>query len=79
MGWCSREPVLGEHDARVVTGGIFRAFAFAPDDEHPAGRAVATWKFGRQGVELTPLFDLAPALADELADDADAVWRFLGR
>ena len=36
MGWCSREPVLGEHDARVVTGGIFRAFAFgagcrAPD------------------------------------------------
>ena len=27
MGWCSRTAVLGRHDARIVTGGIFRAFA----------------------------------------------------
>ena len=47
MGWCSREPVLGEHDPRVVTGGVFRAFAFAPVAERPIGRAVATWKFSR--------------------------------
>jgi Winged helix DNA-binding domain len=79
MGWCSREPVLGEHDARVVTGGIFRAFAFAPDGERPGGRAVATWKFGGRGVELTPLRGLEPALAAELTRDGDAVLRFLGR
>jgi len=79
MGWCSREPVLGEHDARVVTGGIFRAFAFAPLAEHPGGRPVATWTFSREGVELTPLQALDPSLADELARDGDAVLQFLGR
>jgi hypothetical protein len=79
MGWCSREPILGEHDARVVTGGIFRAFAFAPDDDHARGRPVATWKFARNTVEFTPLQRLDPALADELADDGNAVLRFLGR
>jgi winged helix DNA-binding protein len=83
MGWCSRKPVLGEHDARVVTGGIFRAFAFAPASapavEHPIGGAVATWKFSREGVELTLLRGLDPALADALASDGDAIMRFLGR
>ena len=79
MGWRSREPVLGEHDARVVTGGIFRAFAFAPLAEHPGGRPVAIWKFSRDGVELTPLQALDPSLADALAADGDAVLQFLGR
>jgi hypothetical protein len=79
MGWCSREPVLGEHAARVVTGGVFRAFAFAPVAERPIGRAVATWKFSRDGVELTPLPGLDPSLADELAADGDAVLQFFGR
>src|ERR1700722_258393 len=78
MGWCSREPVLGAHDARVVTGGIFRAFAFAPDDEHPAGRSVATRKFSRHGVELSPFAPLDHA-RDALARDGQELLRFLGR
>ncbi len=71
--------MLGDHDSRVVTGGIFRAFAFAPDAEHPTGRPVATWKFSRDGVALSPLPGLGPAAAAALAADGDAVLRFLGR
>jgi Winged helix DNA-binding domain len=79
MGWCSREPVLGNHDARVVTGGIFRAFAFAPDDEHPTGRAVATWKFSRDGAELSPFGPLDDERRDALTRDGENLLRFLGR
>lgn len=79
MGWCSREAVLGEHEARVVTGGIFRAFAFAPADEHPIGRVVATWKFGRDRVELSPFGPLDDDRRDALMRDGEHVLRFLGR
>jgi hypothetical protein len=79
MGWCSRERVLGEHDPRVVTGGIFRAFAFAPVSDHPAGRAVATWKFSRDGVELSPFVPLDDKLRNALTRDGEELLRFLGR
>jgi hypothetical protein len=79
MGWCSREPVLGEHDARVVTGGIFRAFAFAPADELPTGPAVATWKFSRDGVELSPFGPLDEERREALTRDGEDLLRFLGR
>ena len=80
MGWCSRHGVLGEHDARVVTGGIFRAFAFvfASDADHPAG-PVGTWKFSRDGVELSPFHRLEERLQEALARDGEALLRFLGR
>ena len=38
VGWSSRTPVLGEHDAKVVSGGLFRGFAMV------GGRGVATWR-----------------------------------
>ena len=79
MGWCSREPVLGEHDARVVTGGIFRAFALAPVADDPTGRAVATWKFSRDGVELSPFGPLDDDRRDALTRDGQDLLRFLGR
>jgi hypothetical protein len=79
MGWCSRATVLGEHDARIVTGGIFRAFAFAPGPDHSGGEPVAIWKLGRAGVELDPLRPFEGSLADALARDGEAVMRFLGR
>jgi hypothetical protein len=81
MGWCSRAWVLGEHDPDVVTGGIFRAFAFAfaPDPEHPAGRPVATWKFSRDGVELSPFARLDEGHREALRRDQQALVRFLGR
>ena len=85
MGWCSRAGVLGEHADRIVTGGIFRAFAFAfvrgpgPGPVRPAGAPVALWRIGRAGVELEPLRPLDDELGVALASDGDAVMRFLGR
>jgi hypothetical protein len=80
MGWCSREGVLGQHDPRVVSGGVFRAFAFAfaSDADHPAG-PVATWKLSRDGVELAPFDRLEERLYDALKRDGEQVLRFLGR
>ena len=80
MGWCSRARVLAERDADVVSGGIFRAFAFvfAPDGDYPVG-PVATWKFGRDGVELSPFDRLDDEWRDALLRDSEAVLRFLGR
>jgi hypothetical protein len=79
MGWCSRTAVLGEHDQRIITGGIFRAFAFAPGPGHRGGEPVAVWKLGRSGVELHPLRPLDSSLSDALARDGESVMRFLGR
>jgi hypothetical protein len=73
MGWCSRTGVLGEHDGRIVTGGVFRAFAYAD------GAPVAIWKLGRAGVELTPLGRIDAGVRAALASDGEAVQRFLGR
>ena len=79
MGWRSRTLVLGDHDARIVTGGIFRAFAFAPGPNAPAGEPVAIWRIGRTGVELEPLRALEDSLREALARDGEQVMRFLGR
>jgi hypothetical protein len=79
MGWCSRAGVLGERADRIVTGGIFRAFAFGPEPQRPAGAPLAVWRIGRAGVELDPLRPLDDELAGALASDGDAVMRFLGR
>jgi hypothetical protein len=71
LGWSTREPILGRHDAKVVTGGIFRAFALI------RGRGVATWRISRQGVELEPFVRLRRADAAALDADARDVERFL--
>jgi hypothetical protein len=80
MGWCSRDRVLGRHDARVVTGGIFRAFAFvfASDADHSAG-PVGTWKFSPHGIELSPFDALDEEQREALDRDGQALLRFLGR
>jgi hypothetical protein len=46
LGWTSREVLLGDAEARVVSGGIFRAFALVH------GRAVATWRITGERVVL---------------------------
>lgn len=73
LGWTSREPILGPHEAALVTmNGIFKPFALV------RGRAVATWGLPGGKVELTPFGDLEPADAAALAADAADVERFLG-
>jgi hypothetical protein len=71
LGWASREPVLGRHQPRVVTGGIFRPFAIA------GGHAVAGWKWARGEVKMEPYERLSARQATALEADADDVQRFL--
>jgi DNA glycosylase AlkZ-like len=71
LGWTSREPVLGEHEARVVTGGLFRPFAIA------GGRAIAGWRRVKGAVSLEPYAALSSRAASALERDAADVTRFL--
>jgi Winged helix DNA-binding domain len=71
LGWTSREPILGEHEARVVTGGLFRPFALAD------GHAVAGWKWAKNEVTMDPYESLAPKHAAAFEADAADVTRFL--
>ena len=71
LGWASRAPITGDHDAAVVSGGIFRPFALA------GGRAVATWRLERDAVRLEPFAPLPGAARDALEQDAEALRRWL--
>jgi Winged helix DNA-binding domain len=71
LGWALREPVLGEHAGRVVSGGILRAFALA------GGRAVATWGMRAGEVRIDPFAPFDEAVAEALEGEADEVARFL--
>jgi hypothetical protein len=71
LGWTTREPILGRHEAKVVTGGLFRAFALA------GGRAVAGWKWAKDEVTMTPYERLPAKHAAALEADATDVARFL--
>jgi hypothetical protein len=75
LGWASRAPITGEHDAAVVSGGVFRPFALA------GGRAVATWRWGRPGadLELAPLGPLPRAVRSALERDGEALREWLRR
>jgi hypothetical protein len=73
LGWRSRADVLGDHEPRVVSGGVFRSFALV------GGRAVAVWRLsGDRSVELEPFADLDAAAASALERDGEALRRFLG-
>ncbi len=73
VGWTSRTHVLGEHDAKVVTGGMFRNFALV------RGRPVASWRFQGAGIQLERFADVSVQDAQALDDDARALLEFLGR
>ena len=72
LGWRSREPVLGRHERRVMSGGLFRPFALA------RGRAVATWGISGGEVAIEPFGRMPREDSAALAKDAAAVLRFLG-
>jgi hypothetical protein len=71
LGWTSRRPLLGEHDAAIASGGLFRPFALVH------GRAVAIWSLQGGTVVLAPFGRLARADAEALETDAADVERFL--
>ena len=71
MGWRSRAPILGEHEPRVVSGGLFRPIALV------RGRALATWRLKDGQVKLEPFIPLARTAAAALEADARGVLHFL--
>jgi hypothetical protein len=73
LGWTSREPILGPHEPRVVSGGLFRPFVMA------GGRAVAGWKWAKSEVRIEPYERLPAEHAAALKADAADVARFLAR
>jgi hypothetical protein len=72
LGWRSRESILGANEPRVVSGGLFRAFALVD------GRAMATWKIARGAVALEPFAGLRASEREALARDGVAVMSFFG-
>jgi hypothetical protein len=71
LGWVSRAEILGDHERRIVTGGIFRGFALV------RGRCAGGWRLAGDQVQIE-----APGLgrghAAALERDAQALRRFLG-
>jgi Winged helix DNA-binding domain len=72
LGWTSREPVAGKHQAAIALNGVFRPFALV------GGRAAGTWTMPGGRVELKPFGRLRKADAEALEEDAADVVRFLG-
>jgi hypothetical protein len=72
-GWTSRQAVLGSHEGKVVSGGMFRPFALVH------GRGVATWRLERGAVALEPFARLQSADTTALLADGEDVLRFLER
>ena len=71
LGWTSREPVVGEHQAAITVNGVFRPFALVE------GRAAGTWTMPGGRVALKPFGRLRRADAAALEEDAADVVRFL--
>jgi hypothetical protein len=71
LGWTSRAQVLGEHESRVIRGGIFRAFALV------RGRAAAGWRFAGDRVKIEPFVQLTSRDAAALERDGRALTSFL--
>jgi uncharacterized protein YcaQ len=72
LGWASRQPLFGDHDPLVVSGGLFRPFALV------RGRAAAVWSLRGTEVDIRPFRRLAPDDRAALDRDAADVVRFLG-
>jgi hypothetical protein len=71
LGWVSRGPLLGSHDAAIAVNGIFRPFAVVD------GRPVGTWRMSGGRAMLEPFHELDAEDAAALAADAADVERFL--
>lgn len=72
VGWTSRAPLLGAHQAAVTVNGLFRPFALV------RGRGVATWRLTRGEVEIEPFARITRRDEAALEADAQDVVRFLG-
>jgi hypothetical protein len=72
LGWSSREFIVGEDLAKIVSGGVFRSFALVD------GRAAAVWGIDDGKVWIEPFRDLPPGAGEALEHDGREVLRYLG-
>ncbi|MDQ2728431.1 MAG: winged helix DNA-binding domain-containing protein [Actinomycetota bacterium] len=72
LGWCDREPIIGEDHTLVTSNGIFRPFALV------GGRAVASWGLSSGVLTLRPFGPLSPATKLAVHAEAAAVGTYLG-
>ncbi len=73
LGWCSRDPIVGQNRTLVTNNGLFRAFALV------RGRAVALWRIAGRDVELEPFERITRNDEAALHEDAGDVLRYLSR
>jgi hypothetical protein len=71
LGWVSRADTLGAHEARVVSGGLFRGFAMV------GGRAVAGWRLDGRATVLDPYEELTEDVVRALDSDGRELVAFL--
>ncbi len=71
LGWTSRRPLLGAHEAVITVNGLFRPFALV------RGRAAATWSMPGGEVVVEPFGRLSRSDAAALRTEAADVVRFL--
>ncbi len=72
FGWVDRSPLLGGHEAQLITrNGLFRPAMLARD------HVVGTWRYEGGAVTLLPLEPLRPTELAAIERDAVAVTAFL--
>ncbi|HYK29598.1 MAG TPA: winged helix DNA-binding domain-containing protein [Streptosporangiaceae bacterium] len=72
LGWASRDPILGEHQAIVTVNGLFRPFVLVD------GRAAGTWRHAGGQISVDRFDDYTDEVEAALAAEASDVQRFLG-
>jgi Winged helix DNA-binding domain len=72
LGWRSREAIVGDAAALIVSRGVFRAFALVN------GRAAALWRIGGERLAMAPFGHLTSGVRGALERDYAAVREFLG-
>ncbi|MDQ2725842.1 MAG: winged helix DNA-binding domain-containing protein [Actinomycetota bacterium] len=72
LGWCDRQPIIGDNPTLVTDNGMFRPFALVD------GRAVASWRLSSGTLSLRPFGPLPPATRRALVDETAAVGAYLG-
>ncbi len=71
LGWCDRQPIVGDNRTLVTDNGLFRPFALVE------GRAVATWRMSSPTLTIRPFERLAPPTRAALTDEAAKVGAYL--
>jgi Winged helix DNA-binding domain len=71
LGWRSREWIVGPHQAKVTSGGVFRPLVMV------AGHAAGTWGMPNGAIVLKPFGRISAKDGKSIAADAEDVMSYL--